>query len=106
MGHSCGYPQQRCNNCARITARQLALPPTNWRSRVTPVTRYDYLRHARWWELEAQRGYESNARSVEYARNMRWAAELAGIHGPGTWSELLQRSRAQLSAAPKEPTDA
>jgi hypothetical protein len=23
---------------------------------------------------------------------MRWAAELAGIFGPGTWLELLKRS--------------
>ncbi len=64
-------------------------------------TASDYLRSARWWELEACRGYtdhvdergeDSSARSRRYARNSRWAAELAAEHGPGTWLELLVRS--------------
>jgi hypothetical protein len=55
-------------------------------------TRTDYRRRARWWELEARRGYESTARSLQYAANMRWAAELTGTHGPGTWLELSSRA--------------
>lgn len=55
-------------------------------------TRAEYRRCARWWELEAKRGYPSSADSLRYARNMRWAAELAGLHGPGTWLELIKRA--------------
>jgi hypothetical protein len=60
-----------------ITERQLALfaPPDPLPA--TPRTRVDYLRIARWWHLEARRGYPSSDRSARYARNMRWAA------GPG-----------------------
>ena len=54
-------------------------------------TPQDYRRTARWWELEALRGYECAEESRQYGRNMRWAAELAGIYGPGTWLELKAR---------------
>jgi hypothetical protein len=54
-------------------------------------TRTDFRRCARWWELEARRGYESTARSLQYAANMRWAAELTETYGPGTWLELNGR---------------
>lgn len=57
-----------------------------------PRTSRDYRACARWWELEARRGYASAPSSLRYARNMRWAAELAGLFGPGTWTELLSRS--------------
>lgn len=55
-------------------------------------TRTDYRRTARWWELEARRGYASHQDSLRYAANMRWAAQLAGLYGDGTWLELLDRS--------------
>ena len=58
----------------------------------TPRTPREYRCVARWWELEAARGYESSPASQRDARNMRWAAELAGLFGPGTWAELLARS--------------
>lgn len=57
-----------------------------------PRTPIEYLRVARWWELEALRGHPSRADSARYARNMRWAAELATLFGPGTWLELIARS--------------
>ena len=71
-----------------ITDRQLALG----RRIAAPRTREDYVIAARWWELEAERGYASARSSIRYSRNMRWAAELAAAHGPGTWLELLERS--------------
>lgn len=61
----------------------------------TARSRTDYRRIARWWELEAQRGYESAEKSRGYGRNMRWAAELAETHGPGTWVELNAKSKAR-----------
>lgn len=57
-----------------------------------PRTHRDYRKVARWWELEAMRGYPSAEASRGYARNMRWAAELAGLFGPGDFLELLVRS--------------
>jgi hypothetical protein len=61
---------------------------------VTCQTRRDYLRQARWWALEASRdyGHRSSSSAECYARNMRWAAELAALHGPGTWLELIGRA--------------
>jgi hypothetical protein len=38
---------------------------------VQPRTRIDYLRVARWWLLEALRGYPSSERSRQYAVNLR-----------------------------------
>ena len=58
---------------------------------VTPRTRQEFRACARWWEMEAVRSPTSKASSMEYARNMRWAAELAGIYGPGTWDQLKRR---------------
>jgi hypothetical protein len=55
-------------------------------------TRTDFRRCARWWELEARRGYASSQASMEYARNMRWCAELTETYGPGTWLELSARA--------------
>lgn len=60
---------------------------------VTPRTQRDYRRRSQWWELEAMRGYPSSERSREYANNMRWAAEIAWLTGPGTWLELTARQR-------------
>jgi hypothetical protein len=59
---------------------------------VTNRTRRDYRCAARWWELEAKRGYASAHLSLEYAENMRWFAELVSIYGEGTVAELLGRS--------------
>ena len=55
-------------------------------------TRRDYRRAARWWELEAMRGYDSAPRSRAYAATMRWAAELTRIYGDGLFSELLAKA--------------
>ena len=56
-----------------------------------PRTRSEYRAVARWWELEARRGYASSSVSLRYAANMRWAAQVAGETGPGTWLELRKR---------------
>ena len=71
-----------------ITAAQLRIP--RHLRVMTPRTRMQYLAAARWWELEALRGYPSAKDSLRYARHMRWAAELA-LYKPGTWLELVQR---------------
>jgi hypothetical protein len=70
-------------------AAQLRLYP----SPITPRTRRDYRRIARWWELEAVRtgSGEDAAQCRRYASNMRWAAELVGWFGEGTWPELNAR---------------
>lgn len=94
-----------------ITALQLQLCVPTF-----PRTRGDYKRRARWWELEAMRGalhevepgewvrdgkrtfyrpgVTSAQKSAEYAQNMRWAAEMALLYGPGTWLELRARRAA------------
>lgn len=41
-----------------------------------PRVRAHYRWIARWWELEAMRGYESSGRSLEYAANYRWLVEM------------------------------
>lgn len=71
-----------------ITRAQLRLPPLP----ATLRTREEYRRAARWWELEARRGRPSASRSLAYGANMRWLAELAGLHGPGTMAELVARA--------------
>jgi len=43
---------------------------------VVPILRQHYRWIARWWELEAMRGYESSDRSREYAANYRWLVEV------------------------------
>lgn len=43
---------------------------------VVPRLRAHYRWIARWWELEAMRGYESSDRSREYGANYRWLVEL------------------------------
>lgn len=80
---------------AEITFRQRLLECLRFRATGGPRTWGEYMRCARWWELEARRGYPSSADSLRYANNMRWAAELAREHGPGTWQELLRRSGAK-----------
>jgi hypothetical protein len=59
---------------------------------VSPRTQRQYRRLALWWDLEAMRDCPSSDRSREYARNMRWAAEMAWLHGPGTWLELKAKA--------------
>lgn len=86
--HRCGHPQAPCARCETITAAQIRLPP----AAVVNRTRGNYRRNARWWELEAARGYRSAWRSRVYARTLRWCSELAGIYGDGTFPELLARS--------------
>lgn len=63
-------------------------------------TRDDFRRVARWWELEALRGYSHDAgdkmtssqKSALYGRNMRWCAEVVLMTGrPGTFTELCER---------------
>jgi hypothetical protein len=75
--------------------RQLRISEMQRRLGRGPVrnrTRRDYLRAARWWVLEASRGYPSSAGSSRSATNMRWAAELVATSGPGTWLELISRA--------------
>lgn len=55
----------------RISALQIQLGPLP----VTPRTRIDLLRVARWWHLEALRGYSSAERSREYRDRLRARAE-------------------------------
>lgn len=57
---------------AQITEMQQRLAPMP----VTARTRRDFRRLARWWELEAMRGYPSSEKSREYGANMRWLVEL------------------------------
>lgn len=67
-----------------------------WKGRPSPrVLRHarDYQRMARWLALESRRGYASSAESMQYARNMMWAATFARIHGPGTWLQLQARQK-------------
>lgn len=67
-----------------ITKAQARLRPVP----ANPRTAGEYRRVARWWELEARRGYPSANSALLYALNMRWAAECANLHGPGTWIQL------------------
>jgi hypothetical protein len=72
----------------QITEAQRRLTP-----RVAcPRSGGEYRRVARWYELEALRGYASASDSARYGKSMRWAAELAGLFGPGSFEELLRRS--------------
>jgi hypothetical protein len=71
-----------------IAGRQWRLGPYA----IVPRAPLEYHRLALWWDLESCRGSACAEASRGYARNMRWAAELAGIFGPGTWLELLKRS--------------
>lgn len=41
-----------------------------------PNVRANLRRIARWWELEAMRGYESSERSRQYGANYRWLVEM------------------------------
>lgn len=70
---------------AQITELQRKIPPRP----PVPQTCQDFRRAARWWELEARRGYESSPRSRQYAANMRWAAERrrGGLVAP--WDPVL-----------------
>lgn len=47
-----------------------------------------YARLARWWKLEARRGYPSSGLSLTYYSNMRWAAEAARAYGDLPWTTL------------------
>lgn len=71
-----------------IGACQRALGPLP----IGPRTRNQYRILARWWELEAKRGYRSSSDSLRYAANMRRAAALTEFLGPGTWLELQDRA--------------
>ena len=56
----------------RIAELQRLIPPRP----IVPKTRADFRRIARWWDLEAMRGYESSGRSRQYAANQRWIVEM------------------------------
>jgi hypothetical protein len=71
-----------------ITEAQRRIGPRS----ITNRTRRDYRRCARWYELNALRGYRSAHLDREYAENMRWLAELVTIYGDGTPLELFARS--------------
>jgi hypothetical protein len=81
-----------CSACHwQVSLMQLALP----RVPVTLRTRRHYVRQLAWYRLEAWRGYDSTDRTLQYASNMKWAAELAQEYGDGTTLEL--RARAGVS---------
>ena len=89
-----------------ISREQRALGPGAPR----PRTYREFRRHARWWELEALRGYDwiltgstitSSDASAMYARNQRLLSELALLHGSGTGVELLAKSGAELEFPPR-----
>lgn len=90
---------------------------------VVPRLRADYRAIARWWELEAMRGYvgvrdedgkTSSDRSRGYAENYRWLVELmdnghrvtADAHGVYVNGELASRymERQRKAAQPTPPT--
>lgn len=77
-----------------ITTMQQRLRP---RHVVTPRTQREFRRTARWWELEAMRGYDSSAKSLEYAANMRWLAELmdAGVTVVGRRFDEIVKEQAR-----------
>lgn len=72
-----------------LTPDEISEKQRQCRPPYSPRIRTEYRRYARWLELEVRRGYPSASETARYARNMRWAAELAGLHGPGTWLELI-----------------
>ncbi len=76
--------------------RRIDYRPATLRSRT------DYRRAARWWELEARRGYPSSPDALRYARNMRWAAELTETYGEGTWLDLHERLASAARVAKAE----
>lgn len=63
---------------------------------VVPRTRRDFRRIARWYELEAMRGYPSHMKCLEYAANMRWIVELmdSGVAVVGRRFDELLKERA------------
>lgn len=75
-----------------VTDAEIALRQRLLECRPLPRTWGEYMRCARWWELEAMRAYASSPSSMRTARVMRWAAELAREFGPATWRELLERA--------------
>lgn len=80
------------HQAAHLTDESITFRQRLLECRASPQTWGEYMRVARWWELEGLRGYPSSGDSLRYAANMRWAAELTHEYGPGTWSQLLQRS--------------
>lgn len=56
---------------AQITEAQLRIPQRPW----VMQTCQDFRREARWQELEARRGYDSQPLTLRTAARMRWAAE-------------------------------
>lgn len=60
-----------------ITAEQLALGPQP----ACPRTAEEFRRAARWWELEASRGYGGTKQAAAYARNMYAAADAREADG-------------------------
>jgi hypothetical protein len=86
-----------------ITEAQRRIGPRS----ITNRTRRDYRVCARWYELNAKRGYQSAHLDLEYAENMRWLAELVTIYGEGTPLELFARSgipNPYIGKAPEQPS--
>jgi hypothetical protein len=61
-------PRRLESNGPRIIRRRP--PPLGRRAQL--------LADARWWELEARRGYPSSNKSREHTSNLRWLTELLG----------------------------
>lgn len=67
-------------NIDPITEEQLRL-----RKAYPPRSAEDFFATARWWELEAARGYPSSRRSLLYATNMLHAAQARLADGTTRW---------------------
>lgn len=65
-----------------ITEAQRALKPLP----TLPQTADEFVKVARWWELEAARGYASSRASLRYATNMEWAAEARKDSAARPWT--------------------
>lgn len=73
--------------------------------RARPTTAQDFFALARWWDLEADRGYPTAARSRWYAANMLRAAERRmGSGTPAPWTPGIDTTAPQcrICAGPSD----
>ena len=76
---SCGC-EKLTSGCPHAAGDEIQADVSRQQRRLLPesslLPRARLRRNARWWELEARRGYPSSDSSLEYARNLRWLVEL------------------------------
>lgn len=83
----------------QIAEAQLRLHSHRWHPPMSGQPRSErseIRRVARWWEMEAMRGYPSSDKSREYAANQRWLVELLdnGVRIKGRrFDELLREQK-------------